>query len=592
MLRFCSLFSTPQRHDPIPQNSNIASTSQPVKPGHILLKHLQQRLRETPLSNPQLDEYMRRELETSLIVMVRFNLKETTPAYQEESAQIIINNWEGLSDETKTLIKKFCAIHVQEQEICPHYKKTLKTILEKTTPSNPITIHPQTPEEIAPSTSEIQEEPTPSRVQWLDEQTPGKSLAKVPSASLPFAPKYKQGHKIRWFEDKAWRAVKTQIKQEYVHISWTNFLDGTIPRNVQKTLLKKVQDQLQDNQQLKTKAEQYIEKTSQKSLYTLYGTGHGIFRAKGTTLSSRVYRATRERFYTLLGHVDQKTRTQIKDEQGVKYKGTTLLGKGSFGKVRLANLYENGTRHIVAAKETASEEADMLKRENNIRNILKGNASTANWVQTNDFIRQVSVGDYKSKPVLFMDLHAQGSLNTVTHQLSKISNRVLREKAARTVAQQLVQNIFKLHQADIAHRDIKPENLMLSKDGNIIPIDFGLSSNQENISGASSGTPQYAAPEELEEQPNRKPKRADIYSLGQVLSNVWEAARIRKDDPLQAISNSLIHPNPAERPELTRVSEQLGKDTFTPNQLLHVLLTGKQPTQIATPNTPANADMA
>lgn len=45
---------------------------------------------------------------------------------------------------------------------------------------------------------------------------------------------------------------------------------------------------------------------------------------------------------------------------------------------------------------------------------------------------------------------------------------------------------------NICHRDIKPENIMLTYNGQIIIIDFGLSKNFKYVSGA--GTPNYVCP--------------------------------------------------------------------------------------------------
>jgi len=86
----------------------------------------------------------------------------------------------------------------------------------------------------------------------------------------------------------------------------------------------------------------------------------------------------------------------------------------------------------------------------------------------------------------------------------------------RSIFGQIVAGLSYAHQQGVIHRDIKPSNVMLTPDGHVKLMDFGLA---RPVAGESSrsrkliaGTPRYMAPEQFMGRP--VDTRADLFAVG------------------------------------------------------------------------------
>jgi eukaryotic-like serine/threonine-protein kinase len=134
-------------------------------------------------------------------------------------------------------------------------------------------------------------------------------------------------------------------------------------------------------------------------------------------------------------------------------------------------------------------------------------------------------------------------------------------------AAQVADGLAKAHGAGIVHRDLKPENLMVSRDGFVKILDFGLAKLTEPDSGGASAMPTLARPEThpgtvlgtvgymSPEQASGQSVdfRSDQFSLGSILYELvtGEKAFVRKTaaETMSAIIRDEPAPLARSRPE-------------------------------------------
>jgi eukaryotic-like serine/threonine-protein kinase len=229
------------------------------------------------------------------------------------------------------------------------------------------------------------------------------------------------------------------------------------------------------------------------------------------------------------------------------WKIRSLIGHGGMGEVYLAERADGAFAMAAAIK--------LLKRElfsfTNAQRFLRERRVLARLSHPN-IARVLDAGTTDDgRPFLVME-YAPGSRLTDHSRARELSVRA-NVRLMRAVAEAVAE----AHRHGVVHRDLKPANVLVSDDGQVKLLDFGIAHLPDEPEAVPSSavpmTPAYAAPEQIRDE--ALSPATDVYALGVMLFQVLThrlphrreglplpviAAGLRDEHPLaQAIAGDL-----------------------------------------------------
>lgn len=228
------------------------------------------------------------------------------------------------------------------------------------------------------------------------------------------------------------------------------------------------------------------------------------------------------------------------------YEISTLLGIGGMGEVYRAHDTKLG--RDVAIKILPSQFSSDAVRLNR----FEKEARSASALNHPNIITIHEIGQMDHTSFIIMELVEGKTLRKI------ISGGSIPVRKALDIAAQIAEGLAKAHAAGIIHRDLKPENVMISNDGFVKILDFGLAkllfpeeSNPQQTQaptvsstqpGLIVGTVGYMSPEQA--SGDRVDFRSDQFSLGSLMYEMTTGKRAFQRNSAVATLSAIIQEEP------------------------------------------------
>jgi serine/threonine-protein kinase len=216
-----------------------------------------------------------------------------------------------------------------------------------------------------------------------------------------------------------------------------------------------------------------------------------------------------------------------------RYEILEIIGSGAHG--RVARAHDPMIGRLVALKLFPKELAHGAARQRFLQEArVVGQLSHPSIITLHD----MGIDEPTQTPYLVMEFLEGQPLDRILDKGSIPFTR------ACAWAGQMASALGVAHRKGVIHGDVKPANMLITDDGRVKLMDFGMARLASHDTGATPllGTPAYWCPEQIVGKP--QDARSDLFSLGVVLYEMVTGKRPFDADTLQGICGRVLSSTP------------------------------------------------
>ncbi|XP_050228233.1 mitogen-activated protein kinase kinase kinase 20-like [Mercurialis annua] len=244
---------------------------------------------------------------------------------------------------------------------------------------------------------------------------------------------------------------------------------------------------------------------------------------------------------------------------GISWWRGSLIGKGAFGSVYIANLKKPKSRNMVyppimAVKSAEVSESSSLQKEKEVYNNL----------YDSPFILQCFGEETTTDPsgIMFYNILLEyASGGTLASLIKQSGGRGLPESDVKRYTRFILKGIDYIHTHGYVHCDLKPQNVLFvsSVGDQFVPKigDLGLAKKIVRSNSYIGGTTSYMAPETVADGIQETP--SDIWALGCIVFEMLTGNKVWYSSDVDT-TNAEILKKIGDPYELPKIPSQISKD--------------------------------